>query len=195
MKQWKMVFFGLILFIPSGASAYETERISGYKGARWGMSPVQVKKVLNLKVAKTAYARSSKIPYKNSDYVGFNFGGSLILECWFYHGKLYRVRHPFKAGDIKTYDVRMAREDKYGKPAIVGAGNIQTKECDAKGDDTGTECFVWNAGISRITLWGGMTGLSKGYARNVDYEEVISGQKARDEVELKKHKKEAKRAQ
>ena len=191
MKYLKMVFIGLIFLSPSILSAGEISQIKGYKGAKWGMSPGQVKTALNLKgVREKSFERYTfkEIPFEKSDYIGFDFGGPLILGCWFYHGKLYHVKVPFYESDQKTTDVRMALGKKYGEPSIIGLKDING-ECDIKGEPkTYTECAVWNTGDSRVTLWGGLTGMSNGYAQKIDYENLTLSQKAKDAEELKKKK-------
>lgn len=180
--RWRILICLIFSSASSGAGDF---KIDGYKEAKWGMSPSQVKQALKLDV-KEQVGHSGA--YKQSDYVRFKLQGPLLIECWFFHGKLYRVKYPFFSSDQKTSDARNVLEKKYGKPTARGFLNAGT--CTAQGDggkENGyTECVSWTEGASRITLWGSTAGTSQGYARDVDYENLEMRRLAEDEAKATK---------
>lgn len=162
----------------SSSNSFATEagrlKLNGYKDARWGMSPVQVKQALKLEVREQRVKQNWR--YETSDDLEFHLDGTLYLECLFFHGKLYFVKLPFYFNNQKTLDVKAALVKKYGKPATSGSDKFYEK-------------IIWDDGVSRITL----NGQANGYASNVVYENLALSQSAKKEEKLNEEKEQKQR--
>ena len=110
----------------------------GYKNAKWGMSPIQVKNVL-----KGEIIDSGERDFIS--YIEYNIGAGKTLKCWFYKNRFYQV----------WYNPRLKDDDELGAEAVLraltkkyGTGKILKGAVTFLGLPRLT--IIWDDGITEI---------------------------------------------
>lgn len=110
----------------------------GYKNAKWGMSPTQVKNVL-----KGEIIDSGERDFIS--YIEYNIGAGKTLKCWFYKNRFYQV----------WYTPGLKDDDEEGAKAVLmaltkkyGPGKILKGDVDSLGFPKLT--IIWDDGITEI---------------------------------------------
>lgn len=107
---------------------------SGYKNAKWGMSPTQVKNVLK-----------GEIIASGDNYIEYNIGAGKTLKCWFHKNQFY----------CAYYRPKLKDDDELGAKAVLraltekyGTGRILKGDVDYFGLPKLT--IIWDDGITEI---------------------------------------------
>jgi len=119
-------------------------KLDGYRAAKWGMSPSQVKHALKLKVSS-----------EESDTIWFNVNGKKQLKCGFFHGKFYSANYYIK-GEESATDVEATLVKKYGDPTnrreseVAYVGKMLTADWD---DGSNAIWFMASGGLAKNVLY------------------------------------------
>lgn len=111
----------------------QAEVRAGYKDAKWGMSPDEVKKALSMRVIR-----------EDKDFIAFD-----KVRCWFYKNRFYHAQYEPKLhdGDQKGFQaVVNALEEKFG------SGKELKNQVDAL-LKTPLLVYLWEDELTTIRLW------------------------------------------